>query len=104
MPYLHWETDRRRSKFDEIIRNITEEYKEKENRRLAKARSKSTTGQAAPAANQNGRSKSVVSQLPAEKKHSFWPWGKRNKAGELIGEDLLPMYPNQRATKHLCTR
>jgi len=27
MPYLHWETDRRRSKFDETMRNITESHK-----------------------------------------------------------------------------
>jgi hypothetical protein len=30
MPYLHWETDRRRSKFNEIMRNITEEHKNRE--------------------------------------------------------------------------
>jgi hypothetical protein len=79
MPYLHWETDRRRSKFDEIIRNITEEHKEKEDRRLAKARTKSAAGPTAPAANQNGRSKPVVSKPPAEEKHSLWPLGKRKK-------------------------
>ncbi len=33
MPYLHWETDRQRSKFDETMRNITELHKHKEEAR-----------------------------------------------------------------------
>jgi hypothetical protein len=37
MPYLHWETDRRRSRFDVIMRNITESHKKKEKEK-AKAR------------------------------------------------------------------
>jgi hypothetical protein len=45
MPYLHWETDRRRSKVDEIIRNLVEEHKaeehkEKERERLSRERFK----------------------------------------------------------------
>jgi hypothetical protein len=36
MPYLHWETDRRRSKFDEIMRTITEEHKKKEAEKIKK--------------------------------------------------------------------
>ncbi len=75
MPYLHWETDRRRSKFDEIIRNLTEEHKEKEEKRLAKARSRNS---AAASANQNGESNPDVTR-PAAKKHSLWPFGKHEK-------------------------
>ena len=30
MPYLHWDTDRKRDKFDEIMRNITELHKKEE--------------------------------------------------------------------------
>jgi hypothetical protein len=39
MPYLHWETDRRRAKFEEIIRNITEDHKRQEDEKLMKTRS-----------------------------------------------------------------
>jgi hypothetical protein len=77
MPYLHWETDRRRSKFDEIIRNITEEHKEKEDKKLAKARCKVPAVPASTAASQNGKSKSLASPPPAAKKHGIWLFGKR---------------------------
>jgi hypothetical protein len=79
MPYLHWETDRRRSKFDEIIRNTTEEHRAKEDKKLAKERSKSAAAAGITAENQNVTSNSVVSQPPAPKKHSLWPFGKREK-------------------------
>src|SRR5882757_4253298 len=33
MPYLHWETDRSRHKFEESMRNITEEHTKKDEQR-----------------------------------------------------------------------
>ena len=79
MPYLHWETDRRRSKFDEFIRNITEEHKEKEDKRQTKERAKSATP-----ADQNGKSKLMVPPPPAAKKHKLWPFGKHEKDEESL--------------------
>jgi hypothetical protein len=38
MPYLHWETDRRRAKFDEMMRNITEAHKKEEAKKGKKTR------------------------------------------------------------------
>jgi hypothetical protein len=35
MPYLHWETDHRRAKFEEFIRKLTEIHRKKEERELA---------------------------------------------------------------------
>lgn len=55
MPYLHWETDRRRSKFDETMRNITESHKrevaEKLKRRNPIRRSKEITQGQDPSTN-----------------------------------------------------
>lgn len=79
MPYLHWETDRRRSKFDEIIRDITEEHKEKEEKRLAKARSKVPAVAAVTTTNRNGKAEMVGEPPPTAKKHSLWQFGKRKE-------------------------
>lgn len=59
MPYLHWETDSRRCKIDEIIRNLTEERKAKEYKET-----------------QNMRANQVL-PLPALEKISWWSVGKR---------------------------
>ena len=38
MPYLHWETDRRRAKFDEMMRNITERHRKEEAKKFKKTK------------------------------------------------------------------
>jgi hypothetical protein len=77
MPYLHWETDRRRSRVDEIIRNLTEEHKEKEykeDKRLARERSKAAVSKAS---NTNGTA--PLGPPPEAKKGGFWSVAKSEK-------------------------
>src|SRR5271167_4892303 len=69
MPYLHWETDRRRSKFEEIIRNITEEHERKEEKRLSRARSKVT---GVTIDNPNSKATTLIPPEPAANKNSLW--------------------------------
>ena len=38
MPYLHWETDRHRAKFDELMRNVTEKHVTKEAEKFKKTK------------------------------------------------------------------
>jgi hypothetical protein len=77
MPYLHWETDRRRSRVDEIIRNLTEEHKKKEHdeeekKKLARDRAKA----AADAKERKPKGKATSSSQPISeqktKKIRFW--------------------------------
>ncbi|KAH7369612.1 hypothetical protein BKA65DRAFT_385928 [Rhexocercosporidium sp. MPI-PUGE-AT-0058] len=49
MPYLHWETDRKRTKFDEIMRNIGESHAKEEFDRLHNPLKANANGTAAPA-------------------------------------------------------
>lgn len=74
MPYLHWETDRRRSKFDEIIRNLTEEYEKREDRRLAKERSK-----VAEVNMDDSNGTTVLPPSSPDVENSFWSCFKRKK-------------------------
>jgi hypothetical protein len=99
MPYLHWETDRRRSKFDEIIRNITEEHKEKEDKRQTRARSKVAAATAVTDVHQNGKSKLVVPPSTVAKKPSLWPFGKGER-GEKDDDPLERPQTNESAPKN----
>jgi hypothetical protein len=110
MPYLHWDTDRKRDKFDEIMRNITELHKKEQDE---KAWKKSHTGLNSSVANgslvpslageaqSNGHStknrppehrmiSSATEAIHAEFKHEVTenPNSKFSKSG--IKEKLLP--------------
>src|SRR5579871_3147046 len=74
MPYLHWETDRRRSKFDEIIQNLTEKHNEKEERKLAMSRPKIAV---AEPEDTNDTTRTLKSTQDEDK--SFWSFFKRKK-------------------------
>jgi hypothetical protein len=54
MPYLHWETDRRRVRFDEIMRNITQSHLRKEKGKAKKRRPIPTPKQISDGSNLSG--------------------------------------------------
>lgn len=54
MPYLHWETDRRRSRFDEMMQNITDSHQKKQ-KEMAKNGNSNTTSETVDLSGESAR-------------------------------------------------
>jgi hypothetical protein len=106
MPYLHWDTDRKRDKFDEIMRNITELHKKEEEEKAWKKSHPGLNSSVAnaplvPSAQPNGHStekrppkhrmiSSATEAIHAEFKHEVAENPNSKFSKSKIKEKLLP--------------